>query len=156
MRSMPSGWKPFPGRAIALSARRSWKRASWKKLATNLLEKAKRRCVDRISFASLSRLIQVKSDFDVHLHCNGTTVFFGGIELPGLYALDGLFIQAHTQRAHHAGIMYSTVGAYDDIQHHHALILGLPRLFRKLWFGCKDRTRRTHAVTHMKDYRTND
>jgi hypothetical protein len=37
MKSTPRGWKQYPGRVIALSARRSWKTASWKKHRTDPL-----------------------------------------------------------------------------------------------------------------------
>src|SRR5262249_43197428 len=102
MRSMPSGLKLCPGRATALSARRSWKKANWKRRATSahfLQLSAKRRCDFTHLLLVFRRLdlVQVKCDFNIHLNRYRTPIFLGGIEFPDFYALKRLFIQAHTQ-----------------------------------------------------------
>src|SRR5882672_7160323 len=162
MKSTPRDWKLYPGRVIALSARRSWKTASWKKYRTDPLNrfipesKRKRRCPKHLLF--LFRricLIQVESDFDIHLNRNGAAIFLGWIELPGLYAFNGFFIQTHSQGTHYTRIMYAAIRAHNNVQDHHSLILGLARFFRKLRFGSKKGARCAYSITHVKDSRAN-
>src|SRR5580765_4693195 len=102
MRSMPSAWKPCPGPATALSARRNWKKACWKKRATDLLNGPKKIKGDAIGISFFLEpqnclLVKIEGDFNIHLNRYGAAVFLGRIELPGLYPFNGFLIQAHAQ-----------------------------------------------------------
>src|SRR5689334_14570261 len=139
MRSMPSAWKPCPGPAIASSARRSWKKACWKKHTSDLLKRPKRSKGDAIGISFLfhlkMRLVKIEGDFNIHLNRDGAAVFLGRIEFPCLYSFNRFFVQAHAQRTDHTRVVHAAIGADNDIQHYHALIFGFARFFRELRFG---------------------
>src|SRR5579859_2340342 len=162
MRSMPSAWKPCPGPAIALNARRSWKRACWKKKhATELLNSQKDQKEMRLASPFLfdlknGWLVKVEGDFNIHFNRDGAAVFLGRIEFPGLHAFNGFFVQAHAQRADNARVMHAAICAHNDVQHHHALIFGFARFFRELRFRSVNRARCAYAFTHVEDYRSHD
>ena len=98
-------------------------------------------------------LVEIEGDFNIHLNGYGAAVFLGRIELPGLYPFNGFFIQAHAQRADDARVVYPAIGAHNNVQHHHALIFGFARFFRKFGFGSINRTRCANALAYVEDSR---
>src|ERR1044071_8448250 len=157
---MPSVWRPCLGPATALSAKRSWKKACWKKKhATNLPrdqkdQKEMQICISFLFDLKDMWLVKIEGDFNIHFNCYGAAVFLGRIEFPGLYTFNGFLVQAHAQRADDARVMHAAICTHNDVQHHHALIFGFARFFRELRFRSINRARRTNAFTHMEDSRT--
>src|SRR5262249_33841164 len=87
-------------------------------------------------------------------HRDRTAIFLGRIEFPDFHAFQRLFVETHAQRAHDSRTVYPAIHTNDDVEHHHALIFGLARLFRELGFWRIDRARRAHAVAHVINPRT--
>src|SRR5215467_1072795 len=102
MRSIPAGWKLYPGRATASIARRKKRKDNSRKLTSKALQK-KGEMLKHLPFFVVNlgwKSVQVEIDFHAKSACHRSSIFFGRIEFPGTDGLDRLLVQAHAQRVH--------------------------------------------------------
>src|ERR1700681_343431 len=77
-------------------------------------------------------------------------VFHGGLELPVLDGVDGLFIEPHTQAAQDADVAGTAVGSYDEAEGADALVFRFASLFRKLRLRRINLAWRGNAAAYVK------
>src|SRR5215471_6366565 len=91
-------------------------------------------------------LANSKRCFHLNSHGYGLTVFPGGLELPLLDGFDGLFIEAHAERANYGDVVRETVGSNDERKNTCALMLGFARSVGVTRLRAFDRSGWGHAA----------
>src|SRR5580698_2058969 len=81
-------------------------------------------------------------------------IFLPGLEAPGLDRLNGLFVESHAERVHHANIGCPALGSYNDHQRASTLVLRFAGFFGKLWIRNVNSPRWSHSLARTENAAT--
>ena len=100
-------------------------------------------------------LEQPEGYFDSGCYVDRGSVLGAGAELPLPHRLDGLFIQAESQRLDDSDIPHSAIPLHDHIQYHGALVLCFPGLLGILGINLEYDRRSTDSSANAEDTAAN-